>query len=215
MPISVAFVMDPANDWLEPFVRAEDFSLDGRYECDIVLDYEAVSAREIVFILGYTRIISNESLSRNGLNLAVHESDLPLGRGFAPVQWQVLQGARRIPICLLEAADPVDSGDIFLRHHFDLDGLELYSEIREKQARATTGIIREFLALYPDLPRQAQTGEPTHFPRRRPSDSRLDPDRTLREQFDLLRICNNDAWPAFFEIGGRTYALRINALDRS
>ncbi|WP_341885428.1 hypothetical protein [Synechococcus sp. UW140] len=56
-----------------------------------------------------------------------------------------------------------------------------------------------------------QTGEASYYRRRRPVDSQLDPERTLAEQFDLLRVVDNDRYPAFFEWRGRRYGLDIQA----
>ncbi|HEY8995231.1 MAG TPA: hypothetical protein VIM71_11255, partial [Lacunisphaera sp.] len=59
-----------------------------------------------------------------------------------------------------------------------------------------------------------QAGEPSYYPRRRPVDSRLDPDKTLREQFNLLRACDPDRYPAYFEVAGRRYEVRVTASVR-
>ena len=56
-----------------------------------------------------------------------------------------------------------------------------------------------------------QTGEASHYRRRRPANSRLDPERTLAEQFDLLRVVDNDRYPAFLEWRGRSYNIRVKS----
>jgi len=61
-----------------------------------------------------------------------------------------------------------------------------------------------FFAMVRPLPRAPR------YRRRRPADSRLDPDRTLAEQFELLRVVDNDRYPAFFEWRGRCYEVKIN-----
>ena len=45
------------------------------------------------------------------------------------------------------------------------------------------------------------------------SDSRLDPDDTIAQQFNLLRVVDNERYPAFFELLGRRYILKIEAAD--
>jgi methionyl-tRNA formyltransferase len=153
--------------------------------------------------------LNDDFLKQNTLNLVVHESNLPQGKGFAPVQWQILEGATRIPICLLEATHPVDSGDIVYRSHFELSGLELYEEIRQKQAQATLNIIKEFLNVYPHYIRQKQEGAETFYPKRGVKDGELDIHRSIYEQFNLLRIGNNEQWPSFFFYKGKKYILKI------
>jgi len=203
----VALLFDRTNDWIAG--HFDDFAPPG-YVVTRHFDHRDLDARDIVIVLSYTRILDRAFLDRNGLTVVVHESDLPKGRGFAPVQWQILAGATTIPICLLEAGDAVDSGDIFVRDTFEVPETALYPEIRARQAQATRRIVERFLAIYPDVSREKQTGDPTIYPRRRPADAELDVDRTIAEQFDLMRIANNDGWPSFFFIRGKKYVVRIS-----
>jgi len=50
----------------------------------------------IVFILGYHKIIKKEYLKNNKYNIVVHESDLPKGKGWVPLFWQILEGKNEI-----------------------------------------------------------------------------------------------------------------------
>jgi methionyl-tRNA formyltransferase len=139
----------------------------------------------------------------------VHESDLPKGRGFAPVAWQVLEGQTVIPVVLFEAVSDIDAGPIYLRDEIRLSGFELNDEIRRLQGDATVAICVRFLEQYPNVVPQPQTGSATVYRRRTARDSELDPDKTLREQFDLLRTVDNERHPAYFELGGHRYLVRI------
>jgi methionyl-tRNA formyltransferase len=208
----VGFLFDPDNDWIEKFIipigekmefRKQFKLLFSRFQEDFV-DYD------IVFILGYTKILPNSFLSRNHLNLVVHESDLPKGKGFAPVHWQILEGRNIIPVCLFEAVEEIDSGDIFLRKEMIFDGSELLPEIREKQAQITKELIVEFLTYYPDFSRVEQVGDSSFFDRRREENSELDINKSIKEQFDFLRIVDNKRYPAFFYMHGNKYYLRIS-----
>ena len=49
------------------------------------------------------KIIEKEFLSKHKHNIAVHESSLPKGRGWAPLFWQILEGKNTMPIVLFEA----------------------------------------------------------------------------------------------------------------
>ena len=143
------------------------------------------------------------------MNLVIHESDLPLGKGFAPVQWQILEGKRELPICLLEATERVDSGDIVFKSSFNLSGYELYEDVRSMQAQAIFNVISEFLKIYPNFTRTKQTGEESYYPRRLAKDGKLNIDKSLRDQFNLLRIGNNEDWPSFFFVDDQKYILKI------
>jgi len=114
-----------------------------------------------------------------------------------------------IPICLLEVAEKVDEGNIYLRSNIQLDGKELCEELRSKQAATTFDLISQFLEKYPNCEAMEQVGHPSFYRKRKPDDSRLDLDKSIREQFNLLRICNYSDWPAFFEYDGAEYILKI------
>jgi len=121
-----------------------------------------------------------------------------------------LEGHSEIKVSLIEATDNVDSGDIFLQSIITFDGTEIYEEIREKQAIATINIISEFLKLYPNITRTKQVGNETFYPKRKSADGELDISKTLQENFNLLRVGNNDAWPSFFYFKGVKYVLKIS-----
>jgi methionyl-tRNA formyltransferase len=210
MKTAVTFLLDRSNNWIEETVsNGLDLVPRDRFTIRIAHDHEQVADQDIVFILGYTRLLDAGFLARNNLNLVIHESALPEGRGFAPVQWQVLEGRSEIPITLLEAAAEADAGDIVLQSSFTLAPTDLYDDIRRKQANATLALIEQFLFQYPRFERTPQRGEPSRYRRRTANDDALDPDRTIRAQFNQLRIANNDQWPAYFMIDGEKFILRI------
>lgn len=212
MSYKVTFLLDKNNNWIESYISNLCLEiLSSKYTFTISHNHELVENQDIVFILGYTRVLNKIFLAKNRICLVVHESDLPRGKGFSPVQWQILEGSNSIPICLFEATNKFDSGDIILKDVFTLTGYELYDEIREIQANATLKIINKFLLSYPYFSRQKQIGKETFYPRRSLMDGELDINKSLKEQFNLLRIGNNENWPSFFFIDGRKYFLKIYA----
>lgn len=54
-----------------------------------------------------------------------------------------------------------------------------------------------------------QQGETSYWPRRTPEDSKLDPEKSLQDQFNLLRIVDNERYPAYFELNGQRYLIKI------
>ena len=165
---------------------------------------------DVLFILAYHKVIGQKILSNNLYNLVVHESNLPLGKGWSPLFWQILEGKNQIVVTLLEASKNVDSGLIYLQKTLYLTGYELNSEIRQKQAEITFDLCLQFvskvkLAITPKI----QNGKDSFYSKRSAEDSRLDPSKSLREQFNLLRICDNEEYPAFFEIDNHRYLIKI------
>jgi methionyl-tRNA formyltransferase len=166
---------------------------------------------DFCFCLGLGQIVPRVVREKFQHVLVVHESDLPKGRGWSPLTWQILDGADHIPVTLIEAADDVDSGPVYAQRWMAFEGHELIDELRAAQAEATHALCRAFVDDYPDSAAQGheQIGDATYYPRRRPFDSELDPERSLAAQFNQLRVADNDRYPAFFEWRGYRYILQI------
>lgn len=206
----IAVLCSPES-WFKTYAEnlVEQFSKKG-FQCSLFFDHEDISEEfEIVFILSYFKIIPEQYMKCHKHNIVVHESDLPSGRGWAPLFWQILEGKNRIPLVLFEATNKVDEGPIYLKDYIELDGFELHHEIRKKQAQKTMEMCIRFIDDYDSLKPVPQTGVPTEYRKRNSSDSELDPDTTIRKQFNLLRIVNNEEFPAFFNFKGEKYILKI------
>ena len=208
--IKVAYLIDKRNNWLEQYIRKFQLLQKNKKQISkIFKDYKKVKNYDIVFILNYTIIIKNHYLKKNKLNLVIHASNLPKGKGFAPVQWQILDNKNKINICLIEASSKFDSGNIYEEGRILLNGTELYDEIRKVQAVAIFKIIRRFLRKYPNVSSKKQKGKSTFFRRRTKKDSELNINMKLKKLINQLRIGNNNAWPSFFIYKKRKYIIKI------
>ena len=54
-------------------------------------------------------------------------------------------------------------------------------------------------------------GVESFYPKRNASDSELDINKTIKEQFNILRIVDNNEYPAFFYIDGKKFFLKVYA----
>lgn len=180
------------------------------HEVTIVFDKGGLKGGDVLFLVSCGHIVDKKARARFRATLVLHASELPRGRGWSPHIWAIVDGAKRITVCLLEAAEPVDTGDVWLRTEFDLDGHELLSEINEKLFAAELKLMTEAVGRFGALNPTPQVGDAGPYMKKRtPADSRLDPNRTIAEQFDLLRVVDNDRYPAFFDHRGKRYELRI------
>ena len=120
-------------------------------------------------LLSCGRLLSAEQLAVHRHNLVVHESALPQGQGWSPMNWQILEGASRIPITLSEATADLDAGPIFLQQEIVLQGHELVDEWRALQAQATLELCLAWFDRYREVvaAAQPQHGEARHYRRRR------------------------------------------------
>ena len=109
----------------------------------------------------------------------------------------------------------MESGPIHLKSYMRFEGSELFTQLKDIQAVATIKLCREFIENYPaELSGAAnQQGERSFYAKRTPSDSRLDSSKSIREQFNLLRVADNSVYPAYFDIDGNFYELWIKNMN--
>lgn len=168
---------------------------------------------DVCLLLSCSHLLNSENLGLHSHNLVVHESGLPRGKGWSPMTWQILGGSNVIPISLFEATEELDAGPIYLQEQIILEGNELVDEWRSLQAQKTIELCLRWLDCYKDVVAgaQFQDGEPSYYQRRRPQDSRLDPSLSLIKQFNLIRVVDNERYPAFFYWLGRRYTLEVRS----
>jgi methionyl-tRNA formyltransferase len=195
------WILSDENSWINHYLEGLYHSVtnDG-HDVHWVHTVAELKAGDICFLLGCGQIVPEHKRARFKNCVVVHESNLPQGRGWSPMSWQVLEGKDDIPICLLEAGEGVDSGVVYLRSSITLVGTELVDELRQKQAKETLKLVQAFLHDFDALRERGelQVGEPSYYPRRSAADSEVDPERTLLELFDALRVADNERYPAFF-----------------
>jgi methionyl-tRNA formyltransferase len=210
-PISrLTILVNNPEGWVQPLAKRFVETLSKSYRACYVEQTPDVPEGDAAFFLGCSRIVPAEILRRNRLNLVVHGSDLPRGRGFSPIPWQVLEGRNRIPIVLFEAEETLDSGPIYFRDAIELDGTELLDEIRTKTWEKIEVLITRFLETHRTVSPVPQEGPPSFYAKRGPKDDELDPEKSLASQFDHLRIVDNDRYPAWFTHRGQRYILKIS-----
>ena len=204
--MKIAILTSP-NEWFVPYAK----HLSSLMNSKLFFNHKEISNDySIVFILGYHKIIEAEYLIQHKHNIVIHESDLPRGKGWAPLFWQVIEGKNEVVFSMFEASNGIDNGDIYMKKTLILNGLELNKELREKQAHLTINMCLEFIHNYEKykLP-SPQYGKESFYKKRTPKDSQIDISKSIEEQFNLLRTVDNNNYPAFFYKNGRKFIIKI------
>ena len=205
--IKLTFLLEKKNNWIVKKVKNSNFSK--KFRIKISYDSKKIINEDIVIILSYTKILDNQFLQSNKLNLVVHSSNLPENKGFAPLSYQILNHKRKIFNTIFKINEKVDSGDYYFKNYFSTNGTELYDELRDIQGNSIMQLIKKFLNKYPNVKSFKQKGFGNFNKRRKPEDSKLNIDKNIKSQFNLLRICDNEKFPAFFIYKKKKYILKI------
>lgn len=204
----VQILVDNINSWIVPFAEELRQELvDLGHDCILKHEHDKVEHGDLLCLLGCEKVFKERA--KNNYNLVVHESDLPKGKGWSPLTWQILEGENRIPITLFEAEKGVDCGDIYLQDEIALEGHELFEEIKNQQGIKTKQLIHKFISNIESTRANKQVGEETFYRKRKPEDSEIDINKSIKEQFNLLRVVDNDRYPAYFVRNGIKYIIKI------
>ena len=210
----ISILVDNPHSWFSPYADHLAVSLEEHgHAVTRVADADDLPKGDCAFFLSVEKIIPPALLERNTHNVVIHASAVPEGKGWSPMTWQILEGKSEMTVSLFEAAKRVDSGDVYDREVVRFDGSELVDELREKEVAAIMSLALRFADAYPPKAGEKQSGKETLYPRRTPADSELDPKRPLIENFDRLRVADNERYPAFFKHKGHTYILKIYKKD--
>lgn len=207
--MKITILTDNPNSWIMPFVEELKTYLRRDHEVKHVFESGQVESGDILFILSCEKLVKSCILKLNKNNIVVHPSDLPKQRGWSPLTWQVLEGKNVIPICLFEAHPIADGGGVYVRDEIKLNGTELNSDMKQKQGEITLKMIKKYLKEKDTLLAIDQIGEPTYCKKITSEDSEIDIDKPIKDQFNRLRVVDNERYPAFFKHKNNKYIIKI------
>ena len=209
MEISI-LCTDPLHP-VNPSLRAwaAETKLKG-HSISLTSDKKELLGGDVLFLVSCSQIIGDLERRKYRATLVLHASDLPKGRGWSPHIWAILNGVNQITVSLIEASEPIDCGAIWLQTLFKLDGHELLPEINAKLFEAELFLMSQAVDQFKTIKPMSQIGEPGEYmPKRTSADSQLDPNKTIAEQFNILRTVDSDRYPAFFDYLGNRYRIKI------
>jgi methionyl-tRNA formyltransferase len=208
MPAVTILITDehhPIQPWLRLWAERQTDKADIR----IVSHSSQATGGDILFLVSCQEIVKAPVRQRYTHTLVLHASDLPRGKGMSPHVWQILEGQTELVVTLLEAADALDSGDIWHQQRVLVPRTALHDEIHTLLFEAELELMTWALVHNRTVQPRRQTGVETIYRKRHPEDSRIDLGTSLGDAFNLLRIADPERYPAFFEIEGVRFKIRI------
>ena len=211
--MKISILISSNNHPINPYIREWTKEKNSNHIIDIFNCSNEIIGGDILFLISCEEIIPKIIRDKFKKTLIIHASDLPFGRGWNPHIWEIINGASEITFSLLEAEDNVDSGDIWTKSKVFIPKTALYDEINylifEEEIRLMNFAISNFNNIKPV--RQDTRGS-SYWPKRTPKDSEIDPNKNLADQFDLIRVCDVNRFPAFFYKNGQKYKISISQL---
>ncbi len=201
----------PVIDYLNKWIESNNLDND----IDLVHNKSDLSKGDILFLISCHEIIPKKIRDGYKKTLLIHASDLPKGKGWSPHVWDIINGSDKITLSLLKAEDELDSGEIYRKLQIDIENHQLWNEINHKLFKAEISLIDYALKSFDNLLGVKQIGnqDSSFYLKRTPNDSFIDSNLSIKEQFNKIRVLDPDRYPAFFELNGFKYKLRIDKID--
>lgn len=199
----------PINPWLDHWIMENSIA----HEINLVRKKSELVGGDILFLISCSEIINANDRRKFKKVLVIHASDLPRGRGWSPHVWEIVNGAHEVTVSLLEAEDCVDAGDIWYKLKLKIPTTALYDEINQLLFDVEIELMDYAVQNYGKIIPEKQDGtvEPSYWPRRTPKDSEIDIKLSIEEQFNLIRVCDPNRFPAFFYKDGKKFILKIES----
>lgn len=206
--MKIQVLIDNPSSWMFDFKDNLEIILSEEGHNVLVIDsHKKISSGDVLLLLSCEEKLVDFDLNTH--NLVIHASDLPIGKGWSPLTWQVLNGANSIPVVIFEADHKIDNGPIYNKINVSLDGTELVDELRVKIFEAIKNLIINFMRMYPNNKGIEQKGKSTFYKKRTKEDSKLDINESLISQFNQLRVVDNERYPAYFIYNDKKYIIKV------
>ncbi|WP_270661686.1 formyltransferase family protein [Thomasclavelia ramosa] len=207
--MKITILVDDKQSWFVKYAEELEKNLKYENSVSLVFDSENVEDGDICFLLSCSKIVSEIFLKKHKHNIVVHASDLPTGKGFSPLSYQIMEGKNEVVLTLFEAVKELDAGPFYMKEKLTFDGTELLDELRQKMAIKINKMCCYFVEHNDELEPKKQIGEETIYKRLTKNDNALDINKSIKEQFNHLRIADNERYPLWFDYLGVKYIIKI------
>jgi len=163
---------------------------------------------QLIVLWNYHRIIKDAAKYRNVV--VIHSSDLPEGRGWAPIYHSFKEEKKEYVMSAILAATEVDAGDIIMRARFQIEDGYTASFVRELDQEVSLMMVTKILNQWPDGIASGiqQSGVSSYHVRRFPKDNEIDISKPLKTLLPHLRGLESNN-PAYFFLNKVKYLIDV------
>lgn len=163
---------------------------------------------DLIVLWNYRKIIKSIGRKRN--IIIFHSSDLPKGRGWAPIYNALSSGHKFYVISGILPGETADTGNLVVKAKFTIKDNYTAELIRAWDNKISIMLTKEILLRFPknNIKGIKQVGQPSYYTRRRPEDNQISLDRRVGDIINHLRACEQQH-PAFFYYNKTKYYIYI------
>jgi methionyl-tRNA formyltransferase len=172
----------------------KQFSFDLKYVVNVSdsknIEYMKNANLDILFIIGWHRIVPQEVLDTAKFCLGIHSSVLPKDRGPSPINWQLIKGDKEGGVTLFHLATGVDSGPIVDSKGYEISNEDDVNTVYSKAIIASIEMLENnWSDIHNLVPKTLLQNESlaTFNERRKPNDGLIDWTKDSKSCFNFIR----------------------------
>jgi len=210
--MNILFVGNDIRSALNIIRPALEMNKDGSLYWSVTENHNVINAcHDVVFLLSYRKIIPESVLDRVHRKVVLfHSSDLPVGRGWAPIYTAVNSGKKIHTVTMCYASKEVDEGLVLAKARSKIHKNYTASMVR----RIGQGMISYLIGRYVfrfdgnKPPGTPQRGKATYINRRSSQDGEIDARKIFKSIVPHL-LASEETHPAFFIHENETFYLSV------
>jgi len=148
------------------------------------------SKLDILFIIGWHRIVPQSVLDVAKIKLGIHSSLLPKERGSSPINWQIIRGDIVGGVTLFHLTTGVDSGPIVDQEQYSIDENDDVKTVYSKAIDSSLNLLeKNWHDIHNLNPKNIPQNESdvTFNKRRTPNDGIIDWSKSSKQCYDWIR----------------------------
>jgi methionyl-tRNA formyltransferase len=210
-------IMILTNDFNSKLIK--ELKKNSSLEIVVSYDFEDISKDvKIVFAHNYDKKIPENYFNVPEIGIfVIHSSDLPKGRGWAPIYYSIANKEELYVISLLKISKKIDEGNIFLKLKIKKPLLIANINLREIDEDGSLLVVNKFIELLllgkinnNTLGLSQDNSLVTYNKKRSPQDNFINLTENICEVVYKI-LATNENHPAFIELNGQKIYLSANA----
>lgn len=185
---------------IHQLARNELFAIVEKYKPDLLIS------------VGYPYIITEKTLKIPKYAINVHPTLLPKYAGALTGAYVLINGESETGVTVHHISKDVDAGDIIIRKKVKLDMFDTVKSIMSKTSKIEPNILYEAVQMLKNgnAPRIPQNrSNVIEYKNRTPEDSEIDWNKPLKSQYNKIRACDPEKYPAFFYINEEKVYIKL------
>jgi methionyl-tRNA formyltransferase len=172
---------------------------------------------DVVITIGWRRILKSDVIHSCKKIINIHPALLPYYKGYHTEPYVIRNAETEHGITAHYLTEGLDDGDIILQRKFRISEFSTIKTLKSLVSERTSVFFYDLIKLVEENSYKAikQNHELTKVvaKKRTPSDSEIDPTKSVQLLFDEIRSCDPDSYPAYFYHKNKKVGIKIFTVD--